>query len=287
MDETQAYNIAKQILKTDQIVKAPLGRNNWVFLTADRVISMPRDSSKTHYAVRVAIINFLQENGIPTTPVLDYSTSGGIEYVVTARVPGCNVDLRNLTLEDQLNIHRASAEVLGKMHTLRVKKFGKIDSTLVGSNDSWKDFVIDYFEEGMRRLYLTPGLNDLLSKRIRTAFDGGLSICERVTEPVFLHGDFHIGNLLFDNLRVAAVIDLDIPKSGDVAWDTAHYSHTFNLNQGEGLSAFREVYDHSSIRDEDFYAMIIWTMKIGSQGIYRPEDHTSVGQSALWYIRGF
>ena len=55
-----------------QVRLSEIGRNNWVFLSEYECVSIPKESSKMQYAVRVAAMKYLSKNGIPTTNLIDY-----------------------------------------------------------------------------------------------------------------------------------------------------------------------------------------------------------------------
>ena len=100
----------------------------------------------------------------------------------------------------------------------------------------------------------------------------GLKLIECLDIPIFLHADFHINNLLFKDCKVVGVMDLDIVSSGDSEWDTGHYCHTFNYDRNNGINSLRSGYGQAiDILAERVYSIIIWTRKLGSQAIDRPE----------------
>ena len=73
LDEQKIYGYAQRILGKDDIVRAQAGRNNWVFFSDDCVLTIPKDLRVKSYGIRVAAMQFLSENGIPTTKVVKYS----------------------------------------------------------------------------------------------------------------------------------------------------------------------------------------------------------------------
>ena len=100
----------------------------------------------------------------------------------------------------------------------------------------------------------------------------GKVFCERFNKmsfsnkAVFLHGDYHIGNILFEGITLSAIIDLDIVMSGDPLWDLGHYQRTYNTGRPRGNIAFLKGYGIEI--DQEMatnYAMIIWARKLASQ----------------------
>ena len=268
----RAYIIAKDILKTDKFELAEFGRNNWVFLTNELVMSIPRNGNKIQYNIRVAATKKLMEHNIPTTDVVDYNNKNGIEYIITKKIEGSNIDLNKISLNERNELHFNTGKILKNVHSIKTESFGRMDEKSIGTSKTWKKFVENYFLESMNRVYKTKFLVDKYGRKIESSFTNNLNLCDTVNNPSFLHGDYHLGNLLFKNNRVSALLDLDIVTSGDTAWDIGHYSRTFNKSRKEGMKHFRKGYGGEyDLKREDFYSLIIWTRKIGTQALTRPK----------------
>jgi len=256
---------AEQVIQTLGINNyqfAPYGRNNWVFLTETECISIPRNPNKVSYSIRVAAIRHFKEHNIPTTPLIDHGFVNGIEYIITQRLNATNINVNSLTFSEAEHVHAQCGHWLKIIHNTSAKNAGRLNSELIGSHKSWQYFVEDYFNISLRRLSADTELYQKYGK----------VFCERFNKmsfsnkAVFLHGDYHIGNILFEGITLSAIIDLDIVMSGDPLWDLGHYQRTYNTGRPRGNIAFLKGYGIEI--DQEMatnYAMIIWARKLASQ----------------------
>ena len=247
------------------------GRNNWVFLSKDDCISIPKDNSKIQYSVRASAMKFLSQNEIPTTSLINYGILEGREYIITKRLDATNLNILKLSSKEQDKIHIQCGELAYKLHQLRVEGFGRLDSLLKGPYESWKEFVQIYFNSALERLHSTQDLKEKFSQKLQRNF----STYEHLLDSCkgsFLHGDYHLDNMLFEGTNLKALIDLDIVMSGDIYWDLGHYTRTFKGDRDRGRKAFFEGYGEFDEDRSRFYAMIIWTRKVASQGESRVES---------------
>jgi aminoglycoside phosphotransferase (APT) family kinase protein len=248
---------------------ASVGRNNWVFLSAERCISIPRDMAQLRYEIRAAAMRFLARNDIPTTTILDRGTREGIEFIITQRIRADIIDLRTLPTAQQAVIHEQCGDTARRLHALQVPGYGRLTSALEGSHASWRAFVEEFHTSGMQRLQKTKSLWGQFSKRIEQRFAEKEHLLDH-PQTGFLHGDYHVKNMLFENTHLRALLDLDIVMSGDVYWDLCHYVRTHSGERRQGATAFRNAYGEWNEEKANFYAMILWTRKLASQGESRP-----------------
>ncbi|MEM4240290.1 MAG: aminoglycoside phosphotransferase family protein [Candidatus Woesearchaeota archaeon] len=275
LSEQRIHEYAQKILGKKDITLAPFGRNNWVFLTEDLVLTIPKDPRVKSYGIRVAAMQFLSKNGIPTTEVVKYSSEKSeypFEYLIIKRLDAHPIDIALLSSSDRLNVHRNSGKTLASIHKLQAQSFGRLDEQLKGSHASWADFVNSFFTKSLDELCKHDNIKNAYATRIKDRYNLLKPVLQRTKTPCFLHGDYHIGNLLFKNLEVAGVLDLDIVMSGDQYWDIAHYQHTFNIEREQGMAEFRRGYDlEEDPAREQLYALVLWTKKAASQSTKRPE----------------
>ena len=116
-----------------------------------------------------------------------------------------------------------------------------------------------------RRLSKDRGLRARFLRALESRFIEMSSLIDDVRVG-FLHGDYHLGNILFQGTALKAVIDLDIVMRGDAHWDLGHFVRTRKSKCPDAMEAFVDGYgkpvDDARMR---FYAMVIWTRKIASQ----------------------
>lgn len=269
----QAYKIASDLLPNG-FTLIGRGKNNWVFEYGDRILTIPRHERVKSYVVRVNATQYLHSKGIPVSEILDYSQENNRspEYLLVRRVKGEHIDLSKSTFLEREKVHRSAGEILRAIHNLDSFGYGRLKSDMAGENSSWIKFTDEFFAESIQRVKKSSELYHQFGKVLEEEYKKGRDNLINFSFPSFLHADFHLGNLLFGNGEVSAVLDLDIVSSGDPNWDSGHYLHTFNIDRVNGVKSFRLGYGKSydGIR-ERLYCLMIWTRKIGSQAMQRPE----------------
>jgi len=269
----QAHKVASELLPRG-FTSIERGRNNWVFEYKNRILMIPRHERVKSYAIRVKATQFLSSKGIPVSEILDYSpgNNGTPEYLVVNRADGEHPDLLKSTSLERERVHRSAGEILVGIHNLASLRYGRFNPDLLGEDSSWVEFTDNFFAESIRRVKKSSDLYAKFGRLLEEEYQKGREEIVNFSAPSFLHADFHLGNLLFKNGQVSAVLDLDIVTSGDPNWDSGHYCHTFNVDRIVGVKSFREGYSrYNSSSKERLYCLMIWTRKIGSQAVQRPE----------------
>lgn len=269
----QANEIALKLLPSG-FTQIERGRNNWVFESGESILTIPRHERVKNYAIRVKATQFLAAQGIPVAEILDYSPEKEDlpEYLLVKKVEGANINLLVSSQKERKKVHQSAGEVLQAIHNLSCSGYGRLDKNLIGENKSWVNFTDDFFSESMRRVKLSPELYNRFGKLLEEEYRTGRPKITNSYQRSFLHADFHLGNLLFKDEKVSAVLDLDIVSSGDSCWDTGHYCHTFNVDRTNGVESFRKGYNRpEDLGKERLYCLMIWTRKIGSQAVQRPD----------------
>jgi len=269
----QANNLASNLLP-EGFTSIERGKNNWVFEYGNRILMIPRHERVKSYAIRVKATQFLSSKGIPVSEILDYFPGNNEtpEYLVVNKIDGEHPDLLKSTSQERERVHNSAGEILVAIHNLASLNYGRFSSDLLGEDNSWVKFTDNFFAESIERVKKSSELYAKFGRILEEEYQKGRAEIVKFSTPSFLHADFHLGNLLFKNGKVSAVLDLDIVTSGDPTWDTGHYCHTFNIDRANGVKSFREGYGRSNdFYNERLYCLMIWTRKIGSQAIQRPE----------------
>lgn len=240
------------------------GRNNWVFLTTNLCLSIPKDCSKIQYATRAAAMQHLTKYGIPTTRLVNYNQIDGIEYIITERITGGPINLGELNAQDIQYIHEQSARMIKSLHSTTATGYGRLNSRLEGTHKTWKEFVDNFFDSALSRLYTDAILWNKFGNELEKLYSEGEHFLKNHSNS-FLHGDFHLDNMIFSGKICKAIIDLDIVMNGDVHWDLGHYVRTFHGDRKIGKKIFFETYGNIDEDRANYYSMIIWTRKIASQ----------------------
>jgi len=269
----QAHKVASRLLPIEfSLIER--GKNNWVFEYRDRILMIPRHERVKSYAIRVKAIQFLSSNGIPVSKILNYfpGDNGTPEYLMVEKVDGEHPNMLKSTSLEREKVHQSAGEILVAMHNLDSSRYGRFKPDLVGENISWIEFTDNFFAESIGRVKQSSELYAKFGRVLEEEYQKGRADIINFSTPSFLHADFHLGNLIFKNGKVSAVLDLDIVTSGDPNWDSGHYCHTFNVDRINGVKSFRKGYNqYNSLNKERLYCLMIWTRKIGSQANQRQE----------------
>src|SRR3989344_799027 len=270
----QSLKLAQSLLGNN-LSHLEIGKNNWVFDGGNRILMIPKHKRVRDYKIRVRATQELISYGIPTPRVLEYSPKKEdlSEYLIVEKINGEHVNLSKKGKKERDIIHKSAGEILKEIHQIPCEGFGRLDALMIGTSNYWKEFIDSFFRESLNRLSKTEYLFKKYGYKVQEEYEKGLENMINLSKPKFLHADYHIGNLLFNNGKVTAVMDLDIVSGGDQAWDTGHYCHTFNFDRLNGSTSFRKGYGNNmDYERERIYLIIIWTRKIGSQAIDRPDS---------------
>ena len=270
--QEQATELAKRIFGSEYR-QLTSGQNNWVFENGNKILTLPRHERVRGYQTRVMANQLLMHHGLPVPPIIEYrrGTDETPEYLLVEKVSGEHPVLSKCTQKERDRIHSSAGEILRKVHNIKMSGFGRMSPKMEGENPTWLKFADSFFDESIGRLMKTKDLYALFGGKLETEYFKGRKRIEGVTGSQLLHADFHRGNLLFNHGVVSAVLDLDLISSGDGNWDTGHYCHTFNFDRSMGVRSFRAGYGDGYDPDmERLYCLMIWTRKIGSQAIDRP-----------------
>ena len=270
----QSLKLAKYLLGNN-LSHLEIGKNNWVFDGGNRILMIPKHKRVRDYKIRIRATQELISYGIPVPRVLEYSPKKEDfpEYLIVEKINGEHIRLSRITEKERSSIHESAGEILREIHQIPCEGFGRLDASMIGTSISWKDFTDSFFMESLKRLSKTEYLFKKYGEKVQEEYERGLENIINLSKPNFLHADYHIENLLFKSGRVVAVMDLDIVSGGDQAWDTGHYCHTFNFDRLNGSTSFRKGYGNNmDYERERIYLIIIWTRKIGSQAIDRPDS---------------
>jgi aminoglycoside phosphotransferase (APT) family kinase protein len=141
---------------------------------------------------------------VSSEPVID-----GRPFVLMEEIDGERIELVG-PREKPLEIAASAVEVLQRLHAVPVAATG------IGEEDP-----MPLAGEMMRWAWLMERAAPDLTGR---AGELGLLLAEKVPAekaPTLVHGDYHMGNLLFHGPRVAAVLDWEIAQIGQPLLDLA------------------------------------------------------------------
>lgn len=121
--------------------------------------------------------------------------------------------------------------LLRRFHSLPHVLFGSLTETGDGTRD-WRVYIRHRFETLLDRYIDALGYAPTWEKEIRRHWEKSAESVPAEVEPVFLHGDFHYDNLLFESCpnrgcRPTGVFDLEWAWAGDAVYDFLHLEEAF------------------------------------------------------------
>ncbi|MEW6682963.1 MAG: aminoglycoside phosphotransferase family protein [Nitrospirota bacterium] len=147
------------------------------------------------------------------------------EYALLPRLPGANLgaDIEYLPEAVREPLLEQVGALLRRLHELMDADGGLID--LHHRGQPWRVFVNEWFANMLARCEARLGYAPPWAERARAWMEERIELVPEAPSRVFLHGDFHFGNLQYELLltpRVSGCFDLEWGWSGHAACDLLH-----------------------------------------------------------------
>ena len=147
------------------------------------------------------------------------------EYALLPRLPGVNLgaDIEHLPPSMRDPLLEQVGGLLRRLHELTDADGELIDHHYRGQ--SWRDFANEWFANMLARCELRLGYAPPWAERARAWMKERIDLVPQAPLRVFLHGDFHFGNLQYAAVpspRVSGCFDFEWAWSGHAACDLLH-----------------------------------------------------------------
>jgi aminoglycoside phosphotransferase (APT) family kinase protein len=215
-------------------------------LRAVMLVKVPGGQLETELGPEFAALRVLHAHGVPTARPLWIDPDGaacGEPCFVTEWVPGtASLDLMQRPEDDPQRraVAVGMADVAAALHTVDWESAGveflpivTRESAALAQRDAWEDTFLRRRMEPLPTLvYAFAWLRDRVP------------VAQRVS---MVHGDFRFGNVLYDELRVTAMLDWEMVHLGDPLEDLAWAHRTrWSLEQFLPLDEFVARYTAAS-----------------------------------------
>ncbi len=223
--------------------------------------------------------------GLPVTTAYHVDTARDImaeEYALLPRLPGSNLgaDIEHLPEAVRQRLLEQAGALLRRLHALV-----DVDGELIDThhrNQSWRDFVREWFANTLDRCQARIGYPPSWGDRARSWFHERIDLVPAEPPRVFLHGDYHFGNLQYAALPtpgVSGCFDLEWAWSGHTACDLLHL-HEAAVRYPAYEAALLAGYGMPRWPDElVVYRLIHSVSVLGAAAIERPDP--------LWDLMGW
>lgn len=160
---------------------------------------------------------------------------------------------------DSPKVFKEIGAAVKKIHSLKTKNFGMMDSNLVGIYKDEKDSLNDIINLG-DDIFKASGLENI---DIQGTIENNINIFDSKTS-VLLHGDLYDDNLLIENDELKAIIDFADAIAGPPERDLGLFY--FEFEDDKLWDAFLEGYEHK-INDKKFkmYAFIFGSIGVAKK----------------------
>ena len=149
-----------------------------------------------------------------------------------------------------------AGDILNKIHTIKVEKFGSLDDKGNGSFSIYREYMEDR-AKNVPRLINLEVKTDISGKDISQALEiikNNDSWFDDVTQSILLHNDFSPKHLLVDEDKITGLIDFETVQGGDPLQEFARWNYYYG--EEFPLEWLVEGYGESDLLDNDFESKI-------------------------------
>jgi aminoglycoside phosphotransferase (APT) family kinase protein len=170
-----------------------------------------------------AVLELCKNQGIPVPSIILYEElhdKSGDTFTMVEEIAGEPFITKKLLIFDYDRILAQLAEILMKIHSIRLGKFGYLTPTLVGTRNSWHEFLMQDMDIKLRTLSKKGIFSRVMIKRISKTLD----FKPKKAYPVLLHGHISKAVVYVDsNLRISNIINFVQSLSGDPNYEMAGF----------------------------------------------------------------
>ena len=224
----QAICSAHGLGKIEQVVQPAQGNINLCLLVNDAYVlrfDVLDWGGANRYAGEKWAYDLLGKSDVPVSKVIALDTSKRLapyDYLILTKMPGqpISTSAADLPPETRYAIGYSAGQHLASIHSHTFDQFGLLYHILAGTpNPNWSAYVADHFRYYQGQVRALGILSADLMGRIDALLVRMQPLFADVKQGVFIHGDYHLLNLLQQGGRLSAVLDFDWASSGDPSWD--------------------------------------------------------------------
>jgi aminoglycoside phosphotransferase (APT) family kinase protein len=256
--------------KLGSVDKVIFDDQGWVNVTAfvndDFVMRFnARDIQLPKFQREQAVFNLLK--GTVSVPELllfdDSKIIVPYDYMICKKIPGKNLEQNwtDLSEQDGNLLAYQAGEILAKIHSIKSNEFGEVSALgPFPRTKNWGEylrFILNYHLNEAMELKL---FSSTVQKKFLDFFEARLKLLDSVTSPQLVHGDFHLGNLLFVDQKITGVLDFEWSLFGDPLFDISNNLRDMDSRWPGSQEAFNKGYGIKDFSDEEINRMKVYTM---------------------------
>ena len=187
---------------------------------------------------------------VPRFIVLDESKKElKYDYIIMSQITGREVykDWQILNSSQKTKLSHQAGEWLNEIHQIKFPKFGSVLKEGIHF-ETWTEYIFYKLNEAIELCRFYHLFNETVFYEIQDIFLHNKTCLDSVKEAVFVHNDFHFGNLLYEENKLTGVIDFEWCLAGDPEYDLRD-PFTFP----ESRQPFMAGYESKSKQSPEFY----------------------------------
>ncbi len=225
----------------------------WVF----RVNKLPNNFQDLGLELEQQVTDLVQEKlgGIAAyIKVADSSrTEFGFDYQIVEWISGKTIK----SYDDQEPIMTALLEqyaaILAKVHSIKMKHYGLLSSSLQGTRLSWRDYITNNLHEHLHYLFENNLITVTEHEKCNRIFQKSEKLFNAI-DPCLLHGDPSSHNAFTDGKSITKIIDWEDSLAGDPLYELAFFASFHPQRRWKHVfSAYKNTMGEIEARDELFW----------------------------------
>jgi aminoglycoside phosphotransferase (APT) family kinase protein len=201
---------------------------------------------------------------VPELLVLDESKKDApYDYIICKKIESKNLEQNwpSLSEVDRNNLAYQAGQLLAKIHSVSLENFGEISE--FGpflQSKTWSEYLrhnLNYHLNEAMRLDLFVSTSQ---KVFLDLFESSVQLLDSVQVPKLIHGDFHLGNLLFFKQKITGVLDFEWSCAGDPLFDFCINLRSMDRTWPGSQEAFNKGYGIQNFSNDEIAKMRIYSM---------------------------
>jgi len=190
------------------------------------------------------------------------------DYLIEEKVEGVDMVDANLSIRQQQAIMYELGKIVKKMHTVKTKGYGYLNSKGTGEKKSWREYIEPDFKGNFNQIKKARLISSDLANKIEAFFEERKDILN-YKDSRLLHQDLTDDNIKIKDGKITGIIDASDAASGDPMQDIAVINqHYFGRNL---MNHFLKGYGKVDMRKLNFYSLYLTVWLTNLTGLIKPD----------------
>jgi len=193
----------------------------------------------------------------------DSKTISPYDYMICKKIPGNNLEENwsGLNVKDREILACRAGQLLARIHSTKIENFGEISEfgPFLKTKD-WTTFLRHTFNYHLSEAMELNLFSTVAQKQFMNLFESQVKLFDQLKTPKLIHGDFHLGNLLFLNQDISGVLDFEWSCAGDPLYDICNNLRDMDSKWPGSQEAFNKGYGIQNFSDEEVAKMRVYSM---------------------------